>query len=419
MIDLDNWQEIYTSLKNNKLRTLLTAFGVFWGILMLIVLLGMGKGMQNGMESSLDTDDRSSIWLSSSQTSMPYKGLPHGRKIQFTEDDLAAITRQIDGVNVISAENYTGPFWAREVFITHKNKSVNYGVYGVAKDFFQIKRYQDYRVGRRLNTLDELETRKVAVIGVPVAEALFDSLSDAIGKLITIHGVSFKVVGVFYDKGDKGRKSERVYIPMSTFQRTYGDSNELDTLTLTAMPEKDPFKLEQEVMDLLRDRHKISPDDTRALSSFNFAKQMKSMNDLIISVNAFIWFVGIGTLIAGIVGVSNVMIITVKDRTIEIGVRKALGATPGSIVKMIITESVVITAVAGYTGLVLGVAVLEGINMAMQALNTQSDFFKNPEVNIINALIAVVILVVSGALAGLMPALHAARIMPIEAMREG
>lgn len=418
MFDIDSWQEMWHSLCNNKLRTALTAFGVFWGILMLIILLGVGKGLQNGSENAFSSDDRSSIWIQSGRTRIPYKNKPLGREIQFTEADLYAIEQTFDEVDIISAENYTGPHWDREVFITHGSKSASYGVYGVARGFFDIKRFQDYRYGRPINELDNTEQRKVAVIGTPVADALFGVGADPIGKHIIVHDISLKVVGVFYDDGQNGRMSERVYIPMSTFQNTYGNHNELDTFAVIPHAGVDPLWLKTALIEFLQQRHVVSPDDRRAIRGFSFAETAQTIEEQAAAVNAFIWFVGIGTLAAGIIGVSNIMIITVKERTREIGVRKALGAQPMSIVRMVLLESVIITAVAGYVGLVLGVGVLELINTVMQQLQIDSQQFERPSVDMGNAFVAIAILVVSGALAGLPPALHAARIMPIEAMRE-
>lgn len=414
---IDGLQEILFTVRKNKLRTFLTAFGVFWGILMLILLLGSGKGLQNGTESRFGSDDRSSIWISSGQTAISYDGLPRGRKIQFTEDDIAAILHEVPGVQFISAENRAGERWQRSINVNYKNKSGAFGVYGVADDYFQIKKYLDYPEGRALNSIDTQEIRKIAMIGTRVRDRLFGEDVDPVGEYISFHGILLKVVGVFYDSGQEGRMSERVYIPLTSYQIIFGEGKYVGQITLTPKPEIDPFKFEEEVVSLLKFRHRIAPDDIKAVRVFNFAKNMESVTQLFFAINAFVWFVGIGTLVAGIVGVSNIMIITVKDRTREIGVRKALGATPFSIVSMILSESVLITAFAGYVGLVLGVGILELVSKAI-ASSGDNGFFVRPEVDIQIAFLAISILIIAGTLAGLAPALRAAKILPVEAMRE-
>lgn len=416
-MSFDVLQEILFTVKKNKLRTFLTAFGVFWGILMLILLLGSGKGLQNGAESRFGSDDRSSIWLSSRVTAQAYDGLPRGRKINFDEYDIAAILREIPGVQFISAENRAGERWQRTININYKNKTGAFGVYGVADDYFKIKKYLDYPAGRTLNSLDASETRKVALVGTRVRDRLFGKEMDPVGETISFHGILLKVVGVFHDEGREGRMSERVYVPLTTFQLVFGEGKKVGGITLTPKPNIDPYMFEEDVVSLLKFRHRIAPDDVKAIRVFNSAKNMESVTQLFIAINAFVWFVGIGTLIAGIVGVSNIMIITVKDRTREIGVRKALGATPSSIVAMIISESIIITAFAGYLGLVLGVGILEIANTLL-AKSENTGFFVRPEVDIQNAILAIFILVIAGSLAGLAPALRAAKILPVEAMRE-
>lgn len=418
MFDLDKWQEILHVIKQNKLRTFLTAFGVFWGILMLILLLGVGRGMQNGTEGMFTSDVQDSIWIFPRKTSVAYKGLAPGRQLQFTEDDIEALRRELPGLNYAAAENPLGSIWTGDIIITYGKKTGSFAVYGVGDEYFNIKLLdEDFRYGRNLNKYDHAESRKVVVIGTRVAEALFLPGTDPSGEYITINGVSFRVVGVFYDSGWQGRMSERLYIPLSTYKQTFDKSKKVHLIAIAPKPGVDGFKLEQAATDLLKSRHWVAPDDRRALRSNNLAERARSFRSMFAAMDIFIWFVGIGTLMAGIVGISNIMIITVKDRTKEIGVRKALGATPGSIIGLILLESVALTATAGYLGLVLGVGLLEGVQYLMQRMNMQAAYFSNPEVGFGTAVAATLLLVFVGAAAGLLPAMKAARVTPIEAMR--
>jgi len=413
----DALQEIFFGLRNNKLRTFLTGFGVFWGIFMLILLLGAGKGMQNGVEQEFSSNAQDSVWIYARRTSVPYAGLPTGRSIRFKQADLDALQREIPEILFISAENplrWTG----QGNIVRSKTRSEEYGVYGVAEHYFKMKGQQDLLEGRKLNDLDQGEVRKVATIGSVVAENLFPG-EDPVGQSIEINKIPFTVVGVFHDESDNGRQAERVYIPMSLYQQTYGRGQErLSVLTYRPRPEADPYEVEDKVVALLKKRHKVSPDDRSAIRANNIFRHVDRFNSLFAAINSFLWFVGIGTLTAGIVGISNIMLITVKERTVEIGIRKALGATPNSIVRALLFESVLVTATAGYLGLVFGVGLLEGINALLTSSGAQMSYFKRPEVDFRIALTSIIILVSVGMLAGLAPAWRAARISPVEAMRD-
>lgn len=410
----DALQEILYGLSRNKLRTFLTGFGVFWGIFMLILLLGAGKGMKNGVEQTFSSAAKNSVWLYGRKTSVPYKGLPIGRTIRFTQSDLDAIEREIPGILYLSAEN---PVWSG-VMIKSETRSENYRVIGVAEDYFKIKAQQEVTGGRRLNALDEGETRKVATIGTVVAENLFPG-QNPVGQSIEIDSIPFTVVGIFHDEGRNGRESERVFIPMSLYQKVFGRGrNELSVLTYLPDQDADPYQIEERVVALLKKRHTVSPDDRSAIRANNLLKNSERMSSLFAAINSFLWFVGIGTLTAGVVGISNIMLITVKERTVEIGIRKALGATPLGIISTLLFESVLVTATAGYLGLVLGVGLLEGINLLLESAGARMAYFKRPEVDFGIALTSIVILVSVGMLAGFAPAWRAARISPVEAMRD-
>ncbi len=414
---MDSLQEILFSLRQNKLRTGLTAFGVFWGILMLILLLGAGRGMEKAFLEGNFNDTADSMWIIPDTTSIPYQGFSVGRQIRFTEEDMAAIRQQIPGVRYLSSENPLGNFINSDILVNYGTRSGVFQVLGVADQYFNIKEKVEFNHGRRLNYFDKEDSRKVCVIGTRVRERLFSTGEDPIGKDIQVNGVIFRVVGIFYDKGNQGRMSERVYLPVSAFKKTFGGGTYLDLIAARPKADVDGIKLEEDIIHLLKERHHIAPSDNRAIYVMNYARVTKDVTETFDNLNMFIWLVGIGTLLAGIVGVSNIMIITVRERTREIGIRKALGANPLSIVGSLLCESILVTSVAGYTGLITGVALLEGVATILEKLNIQLPYFQQPEIDLKIALGALLLLVIAGVLAGLMPALRAARIMPIEAMR--
>jgi putative ABC transport system permease protein len=410
---MDSFQEILYTLRQNKLRTLLTAFGVFWGIFMLILLLGAGRGMQNGVYNDFGTDVLDFIIVYTGSTSVAHQGMGVGRHIQFTQADAQAVEEQISGVRFAAAENNIGG----ATISTDDGKAGSFAIYGVPDEYFDIKESVPFTLGRKTNLLDQEQVRKVCVLGTVVSERLFGAGVDPVGERVRINGVMMKVVGVFYDKGNRGTDSERIYIPYTTFKKVYVGNDNIKSIWLRPEAGVDGFAFEDQVIELLQRRHKVSPEDRRAIRSFNMAEPAKMLNGMFTAINAFIWFVGLGTLAAGIVGVSNIMIITVKERTREIGVRKALGATPLNIVSTLLLESILVTSIAGYAGLVLGVGLLELVSFALNSAGVVLPFFQNPEVNFQAAITAILLLVIVGALAGLVPALKAARIMPIEAMR--
>lgn len=413
---MDSFQEILFSLRQNKLRTSLTAFGVFWGILMLILLLGAGRGMEKAFAEGWSNDVSDSMWIFPSTTSVPYKGLGVGRQIKLTEADMAAIRQQIPGVRYLSSENPMGSFINSDISVTFGTKYGTFGVLGVADEYFNIKEKVQFNDGRPLNSLDMDDNRKVVVIGTSVSERLFTTHAQAMGQTIQINGISFRVIGLFYDKGNQGRMSERIYMPVSAFKKSFGGGREVSLIAVRPQLGVDGIELEEKIMALLRQRHKIAPTDIRAIEVANKAREAEELKSLFTGLNMFIWMVGIGTLLAGIVGVSNIMIITVKERTREIGIRKALGANPRAIVMSLLCESVLVTGVAGYSGLILGVAILEGVSAALTQFNISLPYFQQPDIDVKVALSALTLLVLAGVLAGLMPALRAARIMPVEAM---
>jgi putative ABC transport system permease protein len=414
---MDGLQEILFTLRQNKLRTALTAFGVFWGILMLVLLLGAGRGMQKGMSEGRFNDMNDCIWIFPNITSMPYKGFGVGREVEFTQSDMEAIRQQIPDVRYMSSENSLGNFINPDTLVTYGLKSGTFNVLGVGDQYFNIKEKVKFNDGRRFDPYDAEDNRKVVVVGTRVSEKLFPAGDNAIGKQIQINGIAFRVVGLFYDKGNRGKMSERVYIPVSTFKKTFGGGEKVSLIVVRPKANVDGIELENKVVALLKQRHNIAPDDTRAMEISNVGRDTLELKSVFTGVTAFIWIVGIGTLLAGVVGVSNIMIITVKERTREIGIRKALGAKPSSIIGSLLFESVLVTSVAGYAGLIIGIIILEVVSATLTRLKLELAYFQNPEVDLTVALSALLLLVVAGVIAGLVPALRAARIMPIEAMR--
>jgi putative ABC transport system permease protein len=409
MFDLDKWQEIFDTIGHNKLRTFLTGFSVAWGIFMLVVLLGSGEGLANGIEYQFRDDAINSIWIRPGQTSVPHKGLQPGRSVQFTNEDHAETKADIPGVEYI-----TSRFYIRgNVTVSYGKETGDFSVRSVHPGH----RYVENTIvteGRFLNDLDVSRHRKVTAIGELVKQSLFKEES-ALGKYVKVNGIAFKVVGVFEDAGNEN-EMELIYLPISTAQRTFNGSNRIAQFMVTTGEAglEETQQMAEAIRAQLAVRHNFSEDDERAVFVSNINESFQRFVNLMDGIRMFVWVVGIGTILAGVVGVSNIMLIVVRERTKEIGIRKALGATPWSIVSLILQESVFITAVAGYIGLVLGVAVLE---LASGNL-PENDFFRNPAVDLQLAGAATVLLVLAGTLAGLFPARRAAAILPIEALRD-
>lgn len=408
MFDLDKWQEIFSTIKKNKLRTILTAFSVAWGIFILIVLLAAGQGLRNGAKSQFGNDANNSIWIDAGQTTMAYAGYKPGRIIQLTNTDYYGIKNNLPGVDNASAV-YRG--WESKM-LSYKKEHAGFIVRPCAPDHYKLERAKIIR-GRFINEIDFNEFRKVCVIGQPVQEALFKK-EDPLYKFIDVAGTKYKVVGVFDDAG-RG-DNDRIYIPLLTAQRVLNGKDYVHVIWASTgdMSIAGTEQMVKDIRNRFAKKYHFDPADQNAIGVYNNNVEFKRVMGMLDGIKLFIYIIGILTLIAGIVGVSNIMMIIVKERTKEIGVRKALGATPYSIVSLIIQESVFITFIAGYVGLMLGIGVVELI----KALKLEGDFFKDPEVNLNIALSSVALIIFAGALAGLFPALKAARVEPITALRE-
>jgi len=407
MFDRDRWDEIFSTIRKHKLRTGLTALGVFWGIFMLVLLLGAGKGLENGLEYQFRDDAMNSIWIWPGTTSKAYKGLGEGRNIRFSNTDYDNLLQEIDGIDELTGRFYL----SGDRVVKYKDKTLSFRLRSVHPGH-QTLENTVIRSGRYLNDADLKGEKKVCVIGKIVAEEIFDKDEDPLGKFISIGGVSYTIIGEFFDSGGEN-EMRTIYIPITTAQKIYGGSDRVHQLMFTTdgLSLEEMSKAEDDVRALMASVHSFDPDDRRALWVNNTAENYQEFQGLFGAIRLFVWFVGIGSIIAGVISISNIMLILVKERTREIGIRKALGATPRSIISMILTESVFITSIAGYLGIVLSVLLL----FALQGAET--DYFRSPQINIWVAFQALLVLIVCGLLAGWIPARQAARINPIKAIK--
>ncbi|MBN8703113.1 MAG: ABC transporter permease [Bacteroidetes bacterium] len=407
MFDKEKWLEIYSTISKNKLRTFLTAFSVAWGIFILIILLGSGKALRNGAESQFKRDASNSIWINGGQTSIPHKGLKPGRDIKLTNEDFDLLKSKVKSIDKIT-DTYD---WRGSRVLSYKNQHGNFLARSCQPDHIYLENATLVE-GRFINQLDIKQCRKVCAMGLPVKKFLFKD-ENPIGKDIDVDGIKYTVVGLFNDPG-RG-DNDRIYIPVSTAQKAYNGKNDISVIWLTtgdaSIEESEQIRLD--IVSLLAQKHNFSAEDPKAIGAYNNVVEYLRIMNMLDGIKIFIWIIGIGTIISGIVGVSNIMMIVVKERTKEIGIRKAIGATPISIVTQIIQESVVVTGIAGYVGLLFGILLIELFNK----LELNSDFFKDPEVDLSIALTATLVLVFCGAIAGFIPAMRAAKIQPVEALK--
>jgi putative ABC transport system permease protein len=414
MIDLDAWQEVWATLRSNKLRAFLTALGVFWGVFMLILMLGIGNGLERGVIHNLSGLTNYSVYVWAQRTSMPYKGLQPGRYVKLTNADIGAIART-EGVEHVAPRLQLGA-WRDGQNVSYGAKKANFNVMGDSPEFQYVEPLSfDY--GRFINPRDMAEERKVVVIGEEVRKTFFGD-TNPIGKYIQVKRVYFQVIGVLrtLKTGDDGeRMMASVYIPFTTFQTAFNMKDRVGWFALTARETLPAALVEQAVRRSIIEGHRIHPDDSMAIGSYNAAEKYQQIQGLFRGIRKFVWFVGTLTLLAGMLGVSNILLIIVKERTKEIGVRKALGATPWSIVSLVVAEGLLLTSLSGYLGVVAGVLGLEAAARAVRNMPTAP--LSQPEISLKVALIAVLVLIVAGVVAGIVPARHAARVHPVEALR--
>lgn len=418
MFDFDNWLEIFHTIKKNKLRTFLTGFSIAWGIFMLIILLASGNGLKNGVSSNFESRATNSMEVWGGWTSMPYEGISDNRRIRLDNKDFSLVKDKKRIPEIVNASASI----STDLQANYENEFTNAEFQGVYPAHTKINGVKITGQGRFINDLDIKEKRKVAVINKRLNEILFKG-KDPIGKIIIAKGLGFRVIGI-YDGGDWGDEV-KAYIPFSTAQQLFEGGWRVGSVSFTLeglKTKEDNEVFEKELRAKFATLHRFNPEDQRALNIWNRLENYLETMGIFNGINLFVWVIGVFTLIAGVIGVSNIMLITVRERTREFGIRKALGATPASILKLILMESVFITTIFGYIGMVLGVGLSELINSAMEsaAQNTganESFLFKNPTVDINIAIGSTIILIVAGVIAGYFPARKAVKITAVEAMR--
>lgn len=417
MFDKDKWQEIWLTIMRNKMRSLLTAFGVFWGIFMLVLMSGSGNGLEEGIISGVKDFPKNSCYFFSERTSEPYVGFAKGRNWSIHTSDMEILKERFPEIERISAIMFE---W-NEKNTLRNNKYGAYMVKGLSPDYLFIEP-QRMLYGRYINEVDIRERRKVCVIGEQVYQEMFMPEENPLGKLLQINGVAYRVVGVNIPVTKiqiGGRSEASIILPFSTMQQSYNRGDKMDCIALSVNEKFSVSVLEEEMKKAIKKHNRISPDDLQAVGSINVEKEFKMFSSLFGGINILIWIVGIGTLLAGAVGVSNIMLVTVRERTKEIGIRRALGAYPRSILMQIMSESLILTLLAGFAGLFMGVGLLYVIDILMQNLSHgEQMFFASPQISFATAVSASFVLIVTGLLAGCLPAWRALQIKAIDAIRE-
>ncbi|MFS4466938.1 ABC transporter permease [Maribacter sp. 2210JD10-5] len=415
MFDIERWQEIFDTIRKNKLRTFLTGLSVASGIFILVILLGFGQGMQNGIAEEFKEDAATSIWVWPRRTTIEYKGLNPGRRVQLRNENFDMATTAFED----SYEKASMLYMPRDIQVVYKNDLLVYRIQGTNGNL-QVIENEYLSEGRYINETDVREHNKVAVISEKIKREVFSEVESPVGEYITISGAGFKIVGVFGEHGDNEGEEERIFIPISTAQIAFNGGDKLNNINFM-LPEMESFDAtvakNQEFTDALltylKGYHNIAPEDERAIHIWNPIQEAKRYYSLIGGIKFFFWVVGFFTIIAGVVSVSNIMLIVVKERTREIGIRKALGAKPWSIIGMIMHEAIFVTAIAGFSGLIFSMGLLE-----LLGPHVKVDYVLNPSVNFNVALTTVILLIVAGSLAGFFPAWKAVRVQVIEALRD-
>lgn len=420
MIDIDNINEIWQTIARNKTRSILTAFGVFWGIFILVILLSCGNGFKNGMMRQIEGFATNSAFVFTMPTTEAYKGYQKGRQWEFEMSDIQSIKNNVKGIDIItpvtSVYTYNGD---NNVFYSTKGGS--FGIKGVSPEYNEVERSK-LLYGRFINETDIIEGRKVCVIGKKVYEDIIGLDKDPVGLMIKARGIYYQVVGVVQTYNENvminGNLNETVLLPLTTMQKAYNLGDKFELLVFTAAKGSNIKDLQESVKDIIKERHDISPTDNEAVMSVDFEQLFKVFEALFTGIAVLIWIVGIGTLMSGVVGVSNIMLVTIKERTREIGIRRALGAKPSLIIKQVMEESLLLTVLAGMVGLVIGVAIMAAVAVVVGKSASEMVMFLDPSISFGTAMAAMVIIIMSGLLAGILPAKRAIQIKAIDAIRE-
>lgn len=417
MFNRDRWEEILEALNANRFRTLLTAFGVFWGIMILVLLLALTNGLRNGVTAGFANFATNSMFMWSQSTSIPYKGMPKGRRFDFNLDDVKILKEKIPALRYVSPRNQLGGYSGSNN-VTRNEKTGAFSIYGDYPEYIK-QQPMDILEGRFLSYSDINDNRKVAVIGIDVVKGLYDRGEESMGTYIKINGVNFMVIGVFKmpnSQGDAQEDATTIYIPFTAFAQAFNTGESIGFMAITAEDGTTITSLKSRITGLMRSQHTIDPADERAIGNFDLAEQFAKVNGLFNILSFVGYFVGALVLLSGVIGISNIMLIVVKERTQEIGVRRALGATPWNIKAQILQESLVLTILSGMLGIAAAAGVIWIMNYVLE-LKGPVENFANPSVNILVVIIALVILIVSGILAGLIPASRATQMKPVDALR--
>ncbi|MDC6387323.1 ABC transporter permease [Maribacter sp. PR1] len=417
MFSKDRWDEILQVLTTNWFRTLLTAFGVFWGIFILIILLAAGKGLENGIRADFGGLATNTLFMWTRTASKAYKGLPKDREFSYKIDDVADIKENVKGIQYVSPQNQLGSFRGTNNVV----RGLKTGAFTVYGNYPEIIKQEPMNItsGRFINYGDINEKRKVAVIGVNVKSSLFDLEEECLGDYIKINDVNFMVVGTYKKTnadGDNENAQKEIYIPFTAFSQAFNRGDNVNRMIITAVDDVPITNIKEQIFNIVKTNHRIHPEDTRAIGFFDLNEQFQRVVSLFGALRLIAYFVGICVLLSGIIGVSNIMLIVVKERTKEIGIRRALGESPWSIKQQILMESIFLTIISGMSGIAFGALVIYGINYVLD-MSGPVMMFVNPSVNLGVVTVALIILIVSGLFAGFIPANSAIKIRPIEALR--
>lgn len=419
MFNKDNWDEILQALTANVFRTILTAFGVFWGIFILVILLAASKGLENGVKKGFDGIATNTMFMWSQTTSKAYKGLPKTRRFDFRNSDVPALKAALPDLLYVSPRNQLGDFNGTNN-VVRGTKTSSFTIYG---DYPELIKQQpmDIIKGRFINQQDINDKRKVAIIGKGVISELYGKEEETIGSYVKINGINFMVVGIYNSKqqgGNAEQEQKNIFIPFTTFQQAFNYGDKVGWMAITAKDETSITALKPKILELIKALHSVNPADDRAVGNFDLYEQFNKVQSLFNILKIIAYFVGTLVLISGVIGISNIMLIVVKERTKEIGIRRALGATPAAIRGQILSESIFLTIISGMFGIAFATGLIALLNMALDSMPPGSDtMFANPSVDLGVVFVALLILVGSGLLAGFIPAQTAINVKPVDALR--